>query len=301
MRDAGGADLADTIEAECSYLVNQRQRSAAGGWSYFPGLPELPPDIDVLAEVMQVLTRCKRRRDLLAYVERPLLTVLRDGVRPNGSVGTWIVRKDDRSNLEARQARFIEVAWGDSADVEVVANFLFALALYDRGRFGAVLHQGVRYLQGQQTASGCWRSTWYVGPFYGTYVCARTLASMSDRSTLARARSFLLESQREDGGWGSGLICCQLGTALALCGICVIAEALGVTALDCERIAEGVRALAGALKMRGGWHASPFIRMNVGRIRGEKGPMLLYQSAAITAAFALKASIAVRQAMAIAP
>jgi hypothetical protein len=46
-----------------------------------------------------------------------------------------------------------------------------------------------------------------------------------------------------------------------------------------------------------GWDASPFMRINVGRARGEVGPELLYGSSAITAAYGLKAAMAARRAM----
>jgi squalene-hopene/tetraprenyl-beta-curcumene cyclase len=298
-RDGGGEDLSATLESECIHLVDRRRRSGCGGWSYFPALPELPPDIDDLAEVMQVLTRCGREGELQAYVEPPLSTVLSDGLRPNGAFGTWIIPRENRSDLEARQAHRVEILWGDTDDVEVVANFLFALTLYDRERFNEVLSRGLRYVEDQQGADGCWQSTWYVGPYYGTYVCTRALAVSGRQAALSRARSFLLDTQRRDGGWGGGRICSQLDTALALCAICVVAERLGVTAPDRERIHNGLQALTGALVVCRGWDASLFGRINVGRARGEAGPELRYGSSAVTAAYVLKAAMAARQAMAV--
>jgi squalene-hopene/tetraprenyl-beta-curcumene cyclase len=292
-RDAGAPNLTEILDSECVYLVDQRQRSDWGGWSYFPGLPELPADVDVLAEVMQVLIRCGCTADLRAHAEPPLNTVLRDCVRPNGAIGTWIIPEANTSDLAARQARFVELAWGDTDDVEVIANFLFTLTLYDHLRFDAILRRASPVVRDRQAADGSWQSTWYVGPYYGTYVCSRALAALGDELALHRARSFLVNTQREDGGWGNGLICSQLGTALALCALSVIAQRLGATPFDSEQMERGVEALARALALRGGWHASPFIRMNVGRPRGEDGQELLYRSCAITAAYVLKAAVAV--------
>ena len=190
--------------------MDQRQRDACGGWSYFPTLPELPPDVDVLAEVMQVLLRAGRWTDVKAYAEPPLEVVLRDGVRPSGAVGTWILPSDQRSSLQARQGRFVASAWGDTEDVEVNANFLFALTLYDRLRFAEVSSAIGSFLIDRQEANGSWRSEWYVGPYYGTYVCTRALMPLGQHQALRRAREFLIHGQRADGGWGSGLVCNQL-------------------------------------------------------------------------------------------
>jgi squalene-hopene/tetraprenyl-beta-curcumene cyclase len=298
-RDIGGEALSEALAAECSHLVERRRRSGCGGWSYFPELPELPADIDDLAEIMQVLIRCGRVRELQAYVEPPLSTVLRDGLRPNGAVATWIIPRDHRSDLDARQARRVETLWGDTDDAEVVANLLFALALYDRGRFDEVLNRGWRYLEDQQSAGGSWQSTWYVGPYYGTYVCMRALAASGGEGALARARTFLLDSQRRDGGWGEGRVCCQLATALALCALCVVAQRLGVAVIDREPVDRGLQALTGALVVRQGWDAPPFMRIDVGRAGGRAGPERLFGSSAITAAYVLKAAMAARQAMAV--
>jgi len=292
-RDAGANNLSSILESECTYLVSRRQLSVCGGWSYFPALPELPPDVDVLAQVMQVLIRCGRWSDLLAHVEPPLLTVLRDSIRPNGALGTWIIPLENRSATESRQARFVELAWGDTEDVEVNANLLFALTLYDRERFTQILQRGLEFVVDRQNSNGSWLSSWYFGPYYGTYVCARALAALGDQGALARARLFLVNTQRRDGGWGDGIICSQLGTALALLALCVVAKHLDLTSIDEVRMDRAVQALASAYAMRGGWHGSPFIRMDVGRPRGKDGPVLVYRSSAITAAYALKAVIAV--------
>jgi squalene-hopene/tetraprenyl-beta-curcumene cyclase len=293
-RDTGATGLDATLNAECSYLVDRRQPNGIGAWSYFPDLPELPPDLDVLAQVMQVLIRCRRLADLRIHVEPPLASVLRDGVRANGAIATWMIPAHNRSNAEARQARFVETAWGDTEDVEVIANFLYALAIYGRNRFSRILRDGCCYIEGRQDDDGAWRSAWYVGPYYGTYVCARALAAMGCDAALGRARAFLFAAQRDDGGWGKGLLCSQLGTALAICAICTIAERIGKTSADHDRTENAVAALAASHASQG-WHATPFIRMDVGRPREELGPELFYRSSAITAAYVLKAVAAVQR------
>lgn len=292
-RDRGVPDLSEVLDSECRYLISRRQQTGCGAWSYFPELPELPPDVDVLAQVMQVLIRCNKSAELREYVEHPLSVVLRDAVDTDGTFLTWIIPKDNRGALEERQARFVASAWGDTNDPEVNANFLYALSLSHPDRFGDLLKHGAARLTDRQEENGSWISTWYVGPFYGTYVCSRALAAIGSQPALLRAREFLLRAQRPDGGWGKGLVCNQLATGLALCGLSTIAHSIDSASDDREAMARGIEALENAHGLLGGWQPVPFIRMDVGRPHGKPGPELLYRSPTITAAYALKAAMAV--------
>ena len=130
-----GGQLAPLVSAEADYLLAQRRRQGVGGWSYFPTLPELPPDADDLAQVMQVFLCAGRREWLASFCEAPLRVLLADQRRADGSFETWILPADDRSEEEELQARWVSRAWGAGADPEVVANLHYALTLYDRERF----------------------------------------------------------------------------------------------------------------------------------------------------------------------
>jgi len=66
-----------------------------------------------------------------------------------------------------------------------------------------VIESGTTYIENQQAEEGSWGSTWYHGPFYGTYVCTRLLAKVRPTSpAFERVRTFLRSSQHEDGSWG---------------------------------------------------------------------------------------------------
>ena len=105
-------------------------------------------------------------------------------------------------------------------DCEVMANALYAVALYDADRFRASLERGIDFVEAAQEEDGSWPSTWYFGPFYGVYVCLRLLATARPNSPAIQAGlEFLRRAQHSDGGWGLSETSDALSTALALLGL----------------------------------------------------------------------------------
>jgi squalene-hopene/tetraprenyl-beta-curcumene cyclase len=253
-------------------------------------LPELPSDIDDLSQIVQVLARCGRSSDLASFAEPSLSVVLRDNLRPDGAIRTWILPSVGATPTEERQALFVRKAWGDGSDTEVIANFLYGLWVYDRERFLPLIDRGARFVLQQQNSQGAWPSTWYDGPFYGTYVCVRLLAEIGIDEPLERARSFLLARRQTDGGWGSGANSDQLSTALALCTLRTIAARCAGREDDNPN--QAAIAMLCDTVGAGRWDSPVFIRMNVGRAKGKVGPWLKYGSSAVTAAYLLKVAAA---------
>ncbi len=288
------------IDYEINYILSQR-RSDTGGWSYFPALPELPPDADDLAQVMQVLVRTQRQTDIMDTCE-PLLSILLDeNVHADGSFETWILPVTGRMPIQERQAMFTRLAWGIGPDNDVMANLLYALVLYDWKRFAATIQHGVEYLKRQQEASGAWMSTWYHGAYYGTYVCLRLLTAVAHESTaIQRAWHFLRSQQHPDGGWGMNGESDALNTALALLGLAVIHHSARTHNLwprdqlkgDRERAARALGYLQGCQETGKGWPSCEFIRMEMGRATGDVLRTLSYGSRTITTAYVLKAALA---------
>jgi squalene-hopene/tetraprenyl-beta-curcumene cyclase len=287
-------DLQRVLDFETNYLLEHHCRDGIGGWSYFPNLPELAPDADDLAQMIQVLLHTGRHDEIARYCETPLATLLSDNCHEDGSLETWIIPRTPRSPKQERQLSYAQNAWGTGGDVDVMANLLYALALYDHVRFAEIIDAGIAYIEAHQQADGSWLSTWYHGPYYGTFVCVRLLARVKpDSLALERAQVFLTTHQMPEVCWGLNEEQGDpLSTALALLSYFELArlykhqdmwpaiqQALAYlhTSYDAEEKA---------------WPNCEFIRMELGRPSGQVTKVLSYGSKTITTAFVLKAATA---------
>ncbi len=291
--DTFGLDLGVLLDYETRYLLEQRCGDGIGGWSYYPDLPEMPPDADDLAQIMQLLLHRGQKAEIVRWCEQPLATLLNENRHADGSFETWIIPGGQRTPMQERQFAYSQTVWGSGADVDVMANLLYALALYDPDRFAEVTATGAAYIERQQQEEGSWLSTWYHGPYYGTYVCTRLLAQVKPGAlALQRAAAFLASSQLPDGSWpgceGKGD---ALNTALALL------SCLEVARVETDR--PGTPDIEKALVFLeqsydeevGAWPVCDFIRMAEGRLSGTVTRIVSYGSHCITTAFVLKALV----------
>jgi len=279
------------LDQEVAYLASRRDPGRAG-WRYFPELPELPPDADDLAQIMQAFWRAGHRRELEEHCEEPL-SILFDGSHTDGSFETWIIPALDRTEAEIRQAECARTMWGTGPDAEVVANLLYALALVDPKRFADRIDRGTSYLEAVQRSDGGWESTWYHGPFYGTYVCLRLLAcARPDSDAVRRAAAMLRATQNADGGWGGEGASTALETSLALLGLAAVAKAGADLPEDGVRAARALGRLDRDGRDDGSWPADDFIRMQVGRATGGPTYVLSYGSRTLTTTYVMKAALA---------
>ena len=278
-------ELRPVIEPEVDYLLSRRS-SERCGWRYFPDLPELPPDADDLAQIIQLLWRLGRSREIRELCSGPLSQLFRDNSHPDGSFETWIIPRDLPTPEEARQAEFVRNMWGAGPDPDVMANLLYALVLADGEDYAGRIARGVAWLCARQTPEGCWNSTWYHGPYYGTYVCTRLLSRTSPAAgNIERAAAFLRTTQYVDGSWGSAL-----DTALALLALAYVQASPFGDAGDVDRASRALASLRVTAEPDGAWAAHDFIRMDTGRAAGTVAPILSYGSRTITTAFAVKAA-----------
>lgn len=276
-----GADLRPVVGYEVRHLLDSYQTEGVGGWCYFHDVEEIAPDADDLGQVMQVLVRAGCGDDAARLCEAPLSVLLRDNTRPDGGIETWIVPAEGRTPQQERQLEFNTTRWGTGPDIEVMANILYGLALYDRARFEETIRRGTDYLVALQDAEGSWQSRWYYGSFYGTYVCLRLLAATDPRSSaVGRAARFLRASQREDGGWGTGEESDSLSTALALLALSYVEEVESDPVND-EIAARGLESLRASADADQGWAGVPFIRPRASEP---------YGSRTITSSYVLKAA-----------
>lgn len=262
------------------HLIDSRRRRGAGGWAYFPALIELAPDADTLAQVAIALASLHQWGPLDEFVV-PQIDRLEKSV-DGGHFETWLYDTDPA--ICDLQRHFAEHAWGTGTDAEVVSNVVRAARQISPERWKWLIACGQDVLL-DACDDGWWRSTWYHGPYYGTYVAVCALLGLPQSAPLlSRTAVQLCAAQRRDGGWGESERSDPLSTALALLALAQLTGDHAAAA--CER---GIRYLQARALEGDLVRAIPFIKMNLGRARGDDGPILSFASSTITAAFVLRA------------
>ncbi len=265
---------------EADYVAGARLRDRAGGWSYFPQLPELPPDLDSLAAALSLFSRAAPQH--LPLCDEPIRLALAQQA-PDGTLPTWILASTNTPTQHSVMQRGVERFWGAAIDVEVCARFFFALHAANPARFADAVHRGAEFIASQQQPSGLWSATWYWGDVYGTGLCLRLLRRLQTAETaVSRAVDAVCRSQRTDGGWGRWESV-PLDTALALWVI------MRNDISDQEEILfRACRILLEHQATDGSWPATPWIKMDVGRATSRISQTLTYQSRTITTAFVVR-------------
>ncbi|HSH79238.1 MAG TPA: hypothetical protein VLA19_11990 [Herpetosiphonaceae bacterium] len=280
---AGHSVDSSVLYAEALTILKAKHRDVRGGWNYIPEVPELPTDADDLGMILQVLYRVGGPS--LASICDEAIQLALDAAGPNGGFSTWILDDPNRSLIDKTMHDYIRVIGGLGVHPDVVANLVYGLILYDATRYQDALVGGITYLEEAQGDLGAWSSKWYAGPYYGTYRAVSVLGLLTPGShVLARAQTFLVQSQRLDGSWGEDSSD-PLATALAMLALI----ALGMRIEDAA-IHRGASYLSRAQEPDGGWARSPFISFPTAE------GLEIYASRTITTTFCLKALLATQSA-----
>lgn len=269
--------------AQADRLARARLSDRPGGWSYFPNLPELPPDLDSLGAAIRLFARAAPEH--LPLVEDPIRIALA-GVEPNGVLRTWIVAPEAAPKALTRMRRGVRWHWGDTVDLEVCARFFLGLYEMDAVRFEAEIACGAAAIAAAQVPDGSWPATWYTGPVYGTALCTQLMEVTGQDRAARSGRAAMAACAQPDGGWGAWESV-PLDTAMALAHL----------ASDLSANAR-MRAVAHLLNYQnpdGSWPGTPWIQMEAGRALGKARRRLTWQSDTVTTAFALRALATVAQ------
>lgn len=277
---------ADIARAEADMVAAARLTDRVGGWSYFPDLPELPPDLDSLAAAIRVFARAAP--DHLPLVEEPIQCALA-GADADGGIRTWIVARENDPAALKRMRRGVRWHWGDTVDIEVCARFYLALLAMDPTRFAAEIERGAAYVAARQTPTGGWDATWYAGQVYGTALCCQLMAETGRTGAVDAGHAALTRLEYETGGWGNWQPV-PLDTAIAL--------STSVRDHPRSAIERAVSFLIEYQNPDGSWPGTPWIKMEVGRALGRIQRTITWQSDTITTAFALRALVGVRHRLA---
>jgi squalene-hopene/tetraprenyl-beta-curcumene cyclase len=275
------AALRGIARREAEYIAHAKVVNRAGGWSYFPDLPELPPDADSLAAALSLFVRIAPEYTELC--REPVELVLA-GADADGSFETWIVAPEDAPSDRTRMQWAIQSCWGSGPDPDVLAHLYYALWLWAPARYGHAIRLGASKLIEMQQPNGAWRATWYVAPAYGTGLAVRLLLKIGmGGDARGRAYRYLADTQREDGAWGDESSA-PLQTALSMSAL-RDAEPGSIS----SQMVRGAAALRAHQQADGSWLPSPWIQMEIGRATGKILRVAKYQSATLTTAFCLRA------------
>jgi squalene-hopene/tetraprenyl-beta-curcumene cyclase len=273
---------------EADYLAQGKAPDRAGGWSYFPGLPELPPDLDSLAAAIRLFVACAPH--YLHLCEEPVALALG---RPGGVRGlpsTWIIAPNDPPAAQEAMTRGISLFWGEGVDIDPLAHFFLALAEWDRDRFDSVLALASTALAQLQRADGRWDASWYCGPWFVGFLCLQFLHLAGAREDVQRkGLSFLVGQQRPDGGWGE-----QESTPLETAIVLILLRHSPHHPIRNRAIDRGRELLLEHQATDGSWNPSPWIKMVIGRCGGNEPRFITWHSTTITSAFCLQALVHTR-------
>lgn len=221
---------------ENNYFLSRVNNDTIGTWSYFPTVQEVAADIDDLGQIMQQFIQTQENQLIDKYCLKAIDIVTQDRTIKNGGIETWIIPKDNLTEVQKRQDHFNSTKWGKGPDVEVVANFLYALFLYNAEKYSGIIKKGIDYIIYQQKHDGFWDSRWYYGNYYGTYVVLRLLESFPNEFEKEKQKSldFIKNTQNEDGSFGSDEHK-NLSTALLVCPLIIFLMNIRVSILKIRK------------------------------------------------------------------
>lgn len=241
--------------AQAEHLAHHRADPLIGGWSYFPGLPELAPDLDSLGVALALFAQAAPQHLPLCAPAVTLALAQRDD---DGAIGTFLIADDDPPDRRAAMERGNALYWGNTADADAMARF--HLGLLAAGRTDVTVP--LAWFGRQQSADGRWPVPWYAGHAGTALVLALFEAVAPDHPAAQTARSFLARWPEEP-------------TPLALS--------------HSRAGAKAVEALVALQAPDGSWPPTPWIRMPIGRPSGQVQRVLTWRSRAVTTAACLAA------------
>ena len=238
-----------------------------GGWC-FPGAWHGWPVSDCTAEAVLGILAAGGQAEDTAMLGDAVRFMLR-GQNRDGGFGSYEARRS-RPGLEwLNPAEMFGESMTERSYVECTASCIAALAecrehfpqLADRAITNAMA-RAAGWLRRNQSRDGAWRGVWGVQFIYGTFFGIRGLvaagAGPGDPS-LRLACRWLLDRQRDDGGWGEHHSGCLTGSYVTHTESQVIQTAWALIALteagesNWTAISRGARFLMAAQDKDGAW------------------------------------------------
>ncbi len=174
--------------------------TAPGGWAFQYNNPHYP-DVDDTAVVAMLLHRTQDPSHHHA-IERARVWIL--GMQ--SSNGGWGAFDINNNNEYLNHIPFADHgALLDPPTEDVTARCISFLAQRGHAADRPAINRGLSYLRATQQPDGSWFGRWGTNYIYGTWsvLCALNAADIPPADIMVRrATNWLINKQREDGGWG---------------------------------------------------------------------------------------------------
>ena len=247
-----------------------RPDAVPGGWAFQYENPHYP-DVDDTAVVGMLLDR-ENNPDHAEAIARA-----RDWIIAMQSKdGGWGAFDADNNHMYLNHIPFADHgALLDPSTADVTARCVSFLAQIGMSAETPVMARALDWLRREQEKDGSWFGRWGTNYIYGTWsvLCALNAAGLAhDDPSIRRAVGFLLDTQREDGGWGEDNETYAAGapgryhrsnpsqTAWAVLGLMAAGEAKH------PAVARGIAWLASVQKADGGWDEEPYTAVGFPRV-----------------------------------